>query len=240
MNPKARRNVRIRTSPASTHDTIHGGLPTIQRNAHSQSIDPCTNVFINYIPPEFNEQDLRDLCAPFGNIQASKIMINLDTGQSKCFGFVRFEKLEEAKAAIQGLNGKTIGTKRLLAKYAESHDKKEKVSSTVYIKRLPMDCDQEFVVQLFSQFGKIIQVIPHVIESAEPQYWRCFVRYTNFASATNAISVMNNQIIIPNTRPIHVRYGDESRITPATTQPESTRTLDVTDERMLLPSFFFM
>ena len=225
MNPNG-----LRTRPRS----INSG------NSSDHEIEPSTNVFINYIPAEFTEVDLRRLCMEYGEIMTSKIMINLETGQSKCFGFVRFNTLEQAQNAIKGLNGRTVGNKRLLAKYAESHEKKETASMTIYIKRLPMAINTVQVTQLFSQFGEIIQIVPHVLDTIDPQYWRCFIRYTSFESASEAISAMNNQIVVQGSRPIHVRYADESRLSGSLSYDRSfmqTSLLDSGDEMQLLPSF---
>lgn len=168
-------------------------------------------------------------------------MINLETGQSKCFGFVRFATLEQAQAAIRGLNGLQIGTKRLLAKYAESREKQEKISMTIYIKRLPITIDTNYVMHLFSRFGVIQSMTPHVLDSVDPNFWRCFIRYNAFQAASNAIAAMNNQIILPGTRPIHVRYADESRLSGNISLPEAfiqgSPFIDETEQMQLLPSF---
>lgn len=219
------------------------GVPFKYHSAASGSdheIEPSTNVFINYIPAEFTESDLRTLCSQYGDIMTSKIMINLETGQSKCFGFVRFKTLQQAQKAIQGLNGRAVGNKHLLAKYAESHEKEEKASMTIYIKRLPMTIQVQHVTNLFSQFGEIVQIVPHVLDTIDPQYWRCFIRYTTYASASNAIAGMNNQIVVQGSRPIHVRYADESKLSaPLAFERSLTQDslLDHSYEYQLLPSF---
>ncbi|KAH0795801.1 sex-lethal isoform X5 [Histomonas meleagridis] len=187
----------------------------------STNIEPSTNVFINYIPAEFTEKDLQDLCSQFGKIVRSKVMINLETGQSKCFGFVRFETLQQAQAAIRGLNGLQIGQKQLLAKYAQSKEKQEQVSATVYIKRLPLTVDVPYVQNIFSKFGQIVQITPHMFDLIDPQSWRCIIRYTNCQSATDAIAAMNNQIIFAGSKPIHVRYADETRMSYSSFLPYS-------------------
>jgi len=209
---------------------------TIRHRPRSQNIEPSTNVFVNYIPPEFTENDLRNLCSNYGDIVCSKIMINLETGQSKCFGFVRFAGLQEAQAAIRGINGMTIGNKRLLAKYAESHEKKERVSTMLYIKRLPLSVKENDVIRVFSPFGEILQITPHTLDSVDPHYWRCFLQFVNQDSATKAMAMMNNQIIAPNTRPIHVRYADEQRLSGTFMVPTG---FSEQDELHLLPSFLF-
>lgn len=207
---------KIRSTPEGKNGRSSSGICHFQ-NAQKKkqiidTIEPCTNVFINYIPSSFTENDLRKLCSQYGDIICSKVMINLETGQSKCFGFVRFATLKQAQEAIKELNGKQIGTKRLLAKYAESTEKHEKVSNIIYIKRLPKTIDINYVGLIFSNFGQIIEIIPHLIDSLDPQFWRCFIRYISFEAASKAISSMNNQIIVNSSRPIHVRYADENRM----------------------------
>ena len=218
--------------------------PEQPKRSRSQVIEPSTNVFISYIPPEFTEQDLRNLCSKYGEILCSKIMINLETGQSRCFGFVRFKELSQSTAAIRGIDGMEIGNKKLLAKYAESQEKKEIVSNTLFVKRIPLSVDIDLVQQLFSRFGTIISVLPqYSTDSIEPIYWRCFIRYTNKSSATLALDSMNNQIISHGTMPIHVTYADDSkRNLNTSTIPQNIiyqQEIPAEDQRNLLPRFFF-
>jgi RNA recognition motif-containing protein len=197
---------------------------------------------VNYIPADFTEADLCALCASYGTILCSKIMINLDTGESKCFGFVRFTSLQEAHAAIQGLNGRPIGGKRLLAKYAESREKKERASTMLYVKRLPVTVPEDRVMELFGAFGEILDLTPHVLNAPDPQFWRCVIRYARFGSAAAALSAMNNQIIAPDTRPIHVRYADESRMSASWVERpmQCPSVIDAPDAMQLLPSFLLV
>jgi RNA recognition motif-containing protein len=215
----------------------HGSPP----RPRSTNIDPSTNIFLNYIPADFTQFDLEGLCRPYGRIVSSKVMVNLETGQSKCFGFVRFSSLAEAQAAIHGLNGRQIGSKRLLAKYAESRERQEQASPMVYVKRLPVTIDSVRVSELFDRFGHIVDISQCAIDSIDPQFWRCVIRYETIAAATRAITEMNNRIVVADSRPIHVRFADESRMSGAFPQkPVPGRALiDEPDTRHLLPSFLF-
>jgi RNA recognition motif-containing protein len=209
--------------------------------ARSTNIEPSTNIFINYIPADFTQCDLEELCRPYGRILSSKVMVNLETGQSKCFGFVKFSSLAEAQAAIHGLNGRQMGAKRLLAKYAESRERQEQASTMVYVKRLPITIHYGRVSELFGRFGHIVEIAQSGIDSIDPQFWRCVIRYATVAAATRAIAEMNNQIVVADSRPIHVRFADESRMSGAFAQePVPCRALiDEPDPRHLLPSFLF-
>jgi RNA recognition motif-containing protein len=168
-------------------------------------------------------------------------MINLETGQSKCFGFVRFSSLPEAHAAIQGLNGRLVGFKRLLVNYAESREKQKRASAMLYIKRLPVSVSQDVVIELFSRFGEVQSLTPHVLDRIDHQFWRCVIRYGNFSVAETALTAMNNQIIAPNTPPIHVGFADESRMSASFGQPPRlSLEIDDVDVRQLLPSFLLV
>jgi RNA recognition motif-containing protein len=209
----------------------------------SDRIEPSTNVFINYIPRDFTEADLGRLCAQYGTIVCSKIMINLETGESRCFGFVRFATLAEARSAIEGLNGRRVDSKRLLAKYAESRERRDKTSPLLYVKRLPLPVDQQRVAQLFSRFGEIIEMVPHVLDSISPEFWRCVIRYATVDEAAAAVAAMNNQIIWPNSRPIHVGYVDPARMSgsfPQGIEAPSPSLIDEQDQTQLLPRFLLV
>jgi RNA recognition motif-containing protein len=169
-------------------------------------------------------------------------MINLETGESKCFGFVRFSALPEAQAAIHGLNGRQIGSKRLIAKYAESREKEERLSTMIYIKRLPHAIDLYAVTDLFAQYGQIFQIQPQMGPGGHTDFWRCVVQYDSIRSATAAIGAMNNQVVVEGTKPIYVCYADEKRMSAgpfpvARPQGEVCDLFDEQDPSQLLPSF---
>lgn len=201
-------------------------------------INPSTNLFINYLPPFYTDADLRALCAPYGEIHSSKIMINLETGESKCFGFVKFATLAQAQDAIENLDGRVIHNKRLLVKYASSKEKAGRESFVVYIKQIPNTLNEQSIVELFKAYGPIAAVIPHMVDPIDPTVWRCFVQYGSVETARAAVSEMNNKVVVEGTRPIHVCFGDPQMLPVRSfTRCSVDSILDDIDERMLLPSF---
>jgi cold-inducible RNA-binding protein len=52
------------------------------------------------------ENDLRDLFSGYGAPTSVNLITDRDTGRSKGFGFVEFSNDEEAKAAMNALNGR--------------------------------------------------------------------------------------------------------------------------------------
>jgi RNA recognition motif-containing protein len=67
-----------------------------------------------------SEAELRALFETHGTVQSCKLVIDINTGGSKGFGFVEMPKLGEAKAAMKTLNGKEIAGSKIRVKKAET------------------------------------------------------------------------------------------------------------------------
>lgn len=63
------------------------------------------SIRINNLSSNTKEQDIADLCSIFGNIKRVFLAINRQTGRSKGYAFVSFYNKDDAKSAIQSLNG---------------------------------------------------------------------------------------------------------------------------------------
>lgn len=59
-----------------------------------------------------NSLGLQELFKKFGNVLSSKVATS-DDGKSKGYGFVQFESEDSANAAIESMNGFTIGDKQM-------------------------------------------------------------------------------------------------------------------------------
>src|ERR1700757_2941051 len=51
------------------------------------------------------DSDLEKMFAAHGTVESAQVIVDRDTGQSKGFGFVEMKTDQEARAAIQALNG---------------------------------------------------------------------------------------------------------------------------------------
>lgn len=54
------------------------------------------------------DDDLRAAFAQFGSVDSADVIMDRATGRSKGFGFVEMSESSEARAAIEGLNGKDL------------------------------------------------------------------------------------------------------------------------------------
>lgn len=66
-----------------------------------------TRIYVGNLAYSITTDALRENFAAFGEVKSAQVMVDRDTGQSKGFGFVEMGSADEAKAAIDGLNGAT-------------------------------------------------------------------------------------------------------------------------------------
>jgi RNA recognition motif-containing protein len=66
-------------------------------------------IYIGNLPKNINDAQLRDLALPYGEPDSANIARELPGGTSKGFGFVEYRQADEARAAVAGLDGKTVG-----------------------------------------------------------------------------------------------------------------------------------
>ncbi len=67
-----------------------------------------TKLFVGSLSYSVNDDQLKDAFAAAGTVVSAKVIIDRETGRSKGFGFVEMSSDEEAKRAVDMLNGKEI------------------------------------------------------------------------------------------------------------------------------------
>lgn len=75
-------------------------------------------LFVKNIHPDVNELELEGVFAVYGEIASTKIIYDRADWSSKGFGFIEFEKKEDALKAIEVMNGKELRGKPLEVKEA--------------------------------------------------------------------------------------------------------------------------
>ncbi|MGM9997216.1 RNA recognition motif domain-containing protein [Campylobacter lanienae] len=67
------------------------------------------NIYVSNLPYRTNDEELREIFAAYGVVNRAKIVKDKATNRSRGFGFVEMENDDEARVAIDDLNGKDIG-----------------------------------------------------------------------------------------------------------------------------------
>uniref|UniRef100_A0A8D0D1D9 RRM domain-containing protein n=1 Tax=Sander lucioperca TaxID=283035 RepID=A0A8D0D1D9_SANLU len=65
-------------------------------------------LFIGGLSFDTTEESLAAAFGKFGTIEKVDVIKDRDTGYSRGFGFVKYENSEDAKDAMEGMNGKTL------------------------------------------------------------------------------------------------------------------------------------
>lgn len=96
-------------------------------NKNESGEDKGTNIYIKNIPKSYKEKELNEIFKPYGTITQSKILMDLNTGESRTVGFVAYETREQAECAIAALNGKNPPDSQfpLYLKFADDPEKKK-------------------------------------------------------------------------------------------------------------------
>lgn len=71
------------------------------------------NIYVGNLAYSIEENDLKEIFTEFGEIESVKIITDKYSGRSKGFGFVVMDNDEEAKAAIENLNGKVVDNREI-------------------------------------------------------------------------------------------------------------------------------
>lgn len=66
-------------------------------------------LYVGNLPYTVRDDDLQQSFSEFGVVTSAKVMMERDTGRSKGFGFVEMGTDAEAQAAINGMNGQSLG-----------------------------------------------------------------------------------------------------------------------------------
>ena len=81
-------------------------------------------LYVGNLSYQTTEDELRTLFAQAGTVNAVEVIKDRDTGSSKGFAFVTMNSQEEANAAIQQMNGRSVGNRELRVSVARPREER--------------------------------------------------------------------------------------------------------------------
>ena len=76
------------------------------------------NIYVANIPFKASEPELKGLFEEYGEVSSVKIITDKFNGKSKGFGFVEMNNADEAKRAIEQLNGGELDGRKMVVNEA--------------------------------------------------------------------------------------------------------------------------
>lgn len=80
------------------------------------------NIFIANLNFKIQSDYLREVFEEYGTVSSAKIITDKKTGRSKGYGFVEMDDDEEARKAIQGLNGQELEGRSIVVEEAKPRE----------------------------------------------------------------------------------------------------------------------
>ncbi|ORX47696.1 polyadenylate binding protein [Hesseltinella vesiculosa] len=170
-----------------------------------------TNVYVKNLVPDITEEELRELFICFGPILSVMIQRD-DQGVSRGFGFVNFERHDDAERAVQQMHDTEYIGKRLFVTRAQKRSERDEElrrqhesfgqsrsrynqGVNLYIKNLSDDVNDEVLRSSFSKFGTITSVKVMREEMTSHSKGFGFVCFTTPTEAKRAVSEMNGKVV---------------------------------------------
>ncbi|XP_077127031.1 polyadenylate-binding protein 4-like [Ranitomeya variabilis] len=182
-----------------------------------------TNVYIKNFGENMDDERLKELFSKYGPTLSVKVMTD-GNGTSKGFGFVSFEKHEDALKAVNEMNGKDVNGKAIYVgraqrkseRQAELRKKFEQIKQeritrsqgvNLYIKNLANCIDDTLLHQVFSRYGTITSA--KVMMEGRRSKGFGFVCFSAPEEATKAVTEMNGRIVA--SKPLYVALAQRKK-----------------------------
>nr|ALI93839.1 ELAV [Holothuria glaberrima] len=192
----------------NNHQTSHQSHPNgmVQPASPTDSMEDIskTNLIINYLPQEMNQEEIKELFGKFGEIESCKLVKDKLTGQSLGYGFVNFMKASEAAKAKDTLDGLKVEKKKLKVSYARPSSPAIK-DANLYISGIPRMYSEKELQNLFAEYGEIIT--SKLLYDNGTSRGVGFVRFDRRQQAEAAINALHNTIPPGGTEPLVVKFA---------------------------------
>ncbi len=87
------------------------------------------NIFVAKLSFDTQSEDLQKVFETYGSVSSANVIKDKFTGRSRGFGFVEMDNDDEARQAIEALNGSELHNRTIVVKKAEPRKEKNQSRS---------------------------------------------------------------------------------------------------------------
>lgn len=195
--------------------------PQSQSTGQSQ-----TTLYVRNLPSTAKEEEILAVFQNFGVIKEARFQKSKETHEFFGSVFIEYIHASAARLAHVQLNEKSWGDRTVYIDFAKERvvSKDEKAeqggastaatpSNSIYVSGLPSECDKNFLLQMFSRFGTIIDARPLRTEAGNLK-GIAFIDFAMQESSAAAIDALDNTLCA--SRMIKVNYAANSTKRKAT------------------------
>jgi polyadenylate-binding protein len=199
--------------------------PFVPKKLRNQNIEKSwTNVYVKDIDPEVTDEEFKQLFEAFGPVNSPLIKRN-DKGVSEGYGFINFLRHEDAKVAVEKLNGTKLKNKTIVCCRAQKRAEREAKLKreweqqkfnkyhgiNLYVKHIEDEVDEETLRREFSQFGEVKSCKIALDEKGTSKGFG-FVCFSTPEDAQKAINGLNSKILQGQKKPLFVTLHEPKEI----------------------------
>ncbi|KAK0429136.1 hypothetical protein QR680_011216 [Steinernema hermaphroditum] len=200
---------------------LEGNAIVVENADLDETTFPLANVYVKNFAKQLNQKQLEKMFEKFGGITSCVVMTD-DDGKSKGFGFVAFERPEDADRVIAEMNGFAIAAKRKLyvcraqTKHERQMELKRHYENRVLVTNLDESIDDDALREAFEGHGNIdsVEVKRDTYGLSKGCAIICFEKVDD---AAKAVLEMNNKMV--GSMAIHVAFVERKEYRKA--QPVS-------------------
>lgn len=142
----------------------------MENQAEGGEDEPTTNLFVGQLSWNVDNDWLRSEFEQFGTITGARVVMDRQTNRSKGMGFVDFEDIESAKAAVEKMNGAEVDGRPIRVNFAQPRaanperraqafgDKISAPADTLYVAGLSYSLTEDQVYEAFGEHGDVQSV----------------------------------------------------------------------------------
>ncbi|GAA6061015.1 hypothetical protein JCM10212_001071 [Sporobolomyces blumeae] len=201
-------------------------IPKRERQAKIDEIRAhYTNLYVKNVPTEVDTDEFRGMFEPFGKVTSAVITTD-NEGKSKGFGFVNFEKHEDAAKAVEALHEKDYkGNQLYVARAQRKSEREEELKKSyeakkyeqtlkyqgvnLYVKNLDDETDEEKLRAEFEPFGQITSCKIMTDDKGASKGFG-FVCFSAPDEATKAVTELNGKMI--GSKPLYVSLAQRKDV----------------------------